>query len=123
MGGGAFVSLDPLDWGVDPAAEGYLLEACQNLGWCGFAGMGEPVPIPWAEIKAYNDIADALSEPWEFQAIRDMSKAYVIGNAHGKELDPATWVQYTGLLMPLILPPSKAAVEVMAVEVLETGDG
>ena len=80
------VLLDPIAWGVDPASEGYLLEACQNLGWCSFAGMGTPVPISWSEIKAYNDLADGMTDPWEFQAIRDISSAYVMGNLNGGHL-------------------------------------
>jgi len=33
-------------------------------------------PLRWTEIKAYADATGALSEPWEFRCVRDMSNAY-----------------------------------------------
>jgi len=33
-------------------------------------------PLSWVEIKSYADATGALTEPWEFRCVRDMSSAY-----------------------------------------------
>ena len=95
--------LSPLRWGVDKSAEGYLLEAMQNLGWCQSGGM-DAAPLSWAEIKAYADCTRDLSEPWEFQTLRDMSMAYLRGyraDLHAE--DPAVQPRHVELgIAPIV---------------------
>lgn len=53
----------------------HLVRAITELGWSGNSGMGI-IPLSWLEIKSYADATEALSEPWEFRCIREMSSAY-----------------------------------------------
>ena len=34
-------------------------------------------PILWQELEAYANVSGKLQEPWEFEAVMSMSKAYV----------------------------------------------
>ena len=104
--------MDPTDWGVDPRVEGYLLTACQNMGWVLSGGFGVSV-LPWAEIKAYADCTGELKEPWEFQAVRDISAAYLHASQMEEDVDdPANWVVYKGLMLPMVLPRDRGRVRV-----------
>ena len=60
--------------------------------------------LPWAEIKAYADCTGDLKEPWEFQAVRDISAAYLhASQMDGEDVDdPAHWVLYKGLMLPMV---------------------
>ena len=111
MAAGGYV-LDPRRWGVDPHAEGYLLNAAQNLGWVAATGFG-PAPLTWAEIKAYGDCTGDLINPWEFQTVRDMSEAYLAGYTSKDGIDPAKWLCYEGCLLPLVLPANRDATRLL----------
>ena len=95
------MALNPLDWGVSASVEGYLLTSAQNLGWCMPTGFG-PAPLTWAEIYAYGQATGDLKEPWEYQVVRDMSVAYLAGHLSEVGVDPAEWILYKGLMMPLL---------------------
>ena len=75
--------------------------AAQSLGWVMNTGFG-PAPLSWTEIRAFAKSTKAISKPWEFEAIRAMSVAYL--SALDNDLDPAKSKQYAGILLPLVLP-------------------
>ena len=107
-----------MEWGVSDTVEGYLLTSAQNLGWTTGTGFG-PSPLTWAEIDAYARCTGDLKEPWEFQTIRDMSMAYIVGYQSDSTVDPAEWTRYKGLMMPIVLPLDAGRVKVTA-KVVET---
>ena len=109
--------LNPLRWGVEQGTGGYLLEAMQNIGWCGSSGFG-PEPLSWAEIKAYADCSGDLEHPWEFQTLRDMSAAYIRGyNSDQGAADPVTQPRYADLHMePLVHVFDRDAARVLAAD-------
>ena len=41
-------------------------------------------PLRWSEIDAYGRSTGVLTEPWEMQAVRDMSVAYLDGLKRGE---------------------------------------
>lgn len=43
------------------------------------------MPILWQEVAAYATVMTELSEPWEFRAVIDMSRAYVEEKRAGKD--------------------------------------
>ena len=102
---------------MDAGAEGYLLTAMQNLGWCGSNGFGAE-PISWAEIHAYAACTGDISEPWEYQALRDMSKAYIKGlSLEPGVVDPATEIEYTDLhIAPIVQLDNPDAAVVLAAQ-------
>ena len=107
-------NLNPTAWGVRDAIEGYLLVACQRLGWVMGGGMG-PSPLTYTEIRAYGKGA-GITKQWERDAIRQMSIAYMRGLE--AKVDPATWDCYKGVLLPLVMPndPDVARIMVMSFE-------
>ena len=67
-----------------PIQEGqYLLDALFEVGPSSFAGMGDEVAISWQEVWAYAQATQAISEPWEFRALVNMSKAFVKARRDG----------------------------------------
>ena len=92
---------------MNESVEGYLLVACQKIGWVMGGGMG-PSPLTYSEIRAYGG---GLVEQWEFDILRSMSLAYL----HGLEakVDPATWDCYTGILLPLVMPNDRDVARIM----------
>lgn len=93
-------NLNPVAWGVNEVVEGYLLAACQQIGWVMGGGMG-PSPLTYLEIRAYCE-GRGISNQWEFDAIRNMSIAYIRGL--DSKVDPANWSCYKGALLPLVMP-------------------
>ena len=70
-----------------PVGEGqYLLEALFEVGPSGTAGMGGEIPLSWAEVWAYAQATQNLTEPWEFRAIVRMSKAFVKARIDGESV-------------------------------------
>ena len=63
----------------------YLIQALVEMGWAANNGFGE-CPLSWVEIKSYADATGAISEPWEFRCVRDMSSAYVTERGHTEPL-------------------------------------
>ena len=110
--------MNPFEWGIDAAVEGYLYNICETLGWHDSNGWG-PIPLPWSEIRAYSKCMRELNEPWEFEAIRRMSVAYCAGLSSKEHLDPALWKRYQGLIKPLVTPsdPGVARVAAVALEI------
>lgn len=56
--------------------------------------MGEPIPLTWLDVWAYGQATQDLSEPWEYQALHEMSRAFVAGMQLGD--DQAADPPYTG---------------------------
>lgn len=61
----------------------YLLDAMWRLRPSRNNGWGE-VPTDWDQIAPFAAATKAISEPWEFDAIYDMCRAYCEGKADGK---------------------------------------
>lgn len=55
------------------------------MGCAAPAGMGGWMPLPFAELRAYGEATGRLSTPWEYETIRAMSEAYVVGLVEGRE--------------------------------------
>lgn len=55
---------------------GYLLEAFLNMK-IATSFQGETQPRSWAEVLAYAQATGAVTQPWELQALFDMSWDYV----------------------------------------------
>lgn len=60
----------------EPDAGGYLLQAFFEAGAFVITGMGR-VPLDWPTLHAYAQATGAISEPWEYQALTRMSRAYL----------------------------------------------
>ena len=67
----------------DLNAGGYLLEALFQVGPMSQTQMGE-APLNWQELALYGHATQALSEPWEYQALFDMSRAYMAARRSGE---------------------------------------
>lgn len=46
--------------------------------------MGDAAPVTWLDLWAYGQATGAVSEPWEYEALQAMSRAYLDGIEHGK---------------------------------------
>lgn len=80
-------------WGIpDLGPVKYLLELLFEVGPVGAGGFGV-MALPWVEIKAFADATGSITEPWEFRAISQMSRAYVTGLREGEN--------------PLCIPPAE----------------
>lgn len=64
----------------------YLLDALFEVGPSATAGMGAEIPVSWTEVWAYAQATQNLSEPWEFRAIMQMSKAFVRARREGESV-------------------------------------
>jgi hypothetical protein len=70
-----------------PVEDGhYLLDALFEVGPSATAGMGAEIPVSWTEVWAYAQATQNLSEPWEFRAIMQMSKAFVRARREGESV-------------------------------------
>jgi hypothetical protein len=74
------VPLVPVDDGQ------YLLDALFEVGPSATAGMGGEIPVSWAELWAYAQATQNISEPWEFRAIMQMSRAFVRARREGESV-------------------------------------
>lgn len=43
-----------------------------------------PQPFSWTEVEAFADAQGLITQPWEFRAIVEMSRAYLIENKAAK---------------------------------------
>ena len=68
---------------VEVEAGRYLLDILFRVGPGWASGMGGETPLPWSELLAYAQATGAISEPWEFEALSAMSRAYVAARADG----------------------------------------
>lgn len=66
--------------------ESYLLDALFEIGPSATAGMGAEIHVSWGEVWAYAQATQNLSEPWEFRAIVQMSKAFVRARREGESV-------------------------------------
>lgn len=64
----------------------YLVDALFEVGPSATAGMGSEIPVSWVEIWAYAQSTQNISEPWEFRAIMQMSKAFVRARREGESV-------------------------------------
>ncbi len=63
--------------GINPDVPGkYLMQALWDVGPSRFDGTIETA-IGWQDLAAYAKVMGTLSEPWEINAVMQMSKAYV----------------------------------------------
>ena len=60
----------------DVGAGAYLIEALFEAGPTLHDSMGEK-PLGWLDLDAYGRATQAITEPWEYRALRDMSRAYL----------------------------------------------
>jgi hypothetical protein len=69
---------------VELEAGGYLLEALFVVGPASRSAMGEAAQITWLDLWAYGQTTGAVTEPWEYETLMAMSRAYLDGLEHGK---------------------------------------
>lgn len=72
---------EPPIW--DSLGGDYLLHALKRIGFYSTFGEGRCV-LTWAEIHAFAQATQAVSEPWEMEALRRMSGAYLGGLHRGE---------------------------------------
>jgi hypothetical protein len=65
-------------------AGSYLIEALFAAGPSMSGAMGGEAPLSWSEIHAFMAATSTITEPWEAQALFDMSRAYVRGKDVGR---------------------------------------
>lgn len=63
----------------------YLVAALLEVGPCTITGFGDEVPITWDVLVAYAQATGAISEPWEYRAVMNMSLSYVDGKRRGAD--------------------------------------
>jgi len=72
--------------GIETDLEGaYLLDALFTVGPTEYRA-GEEGPITWQELRAYGDATHRLAEPWEFEAVMSMSRAYFNAKVQGRDV-------------------------------------
>lgn len=72
--------------GIEKGIPGeYLIDALFEVGPTQIRD-GEEGPVSWSELSAYGQAVQAISEPWEFRAIMNMSKAYLRAKREGKDV-------------------------------------
>ena len=62
----------------------YLLDALVKAGLCGWSPMGDPEPLSWLDLWAFGQATRDVSEPWEYEALAEMSRAFVAGLVLGR---------------------------------------
>ena len=62
----------------------YLVDALAELRFAD-SFQGGLRSVSWTEIKAYGELTEAISEPWEARMLKGMSEAYVTGRSLGKQ--------------------------------------
>lgn len=55
---------------------GWLLDAFFEAGAYVESGMGR-LPLDWPNLLAFSQATGAISEPWEYRALMQMSRAYL----------------------------------------------
>jgi hypothetical protein len=78
---------------VELSAGQYLADVLTDLGFVARDGMGGEHALDWPVLWAYGQATGAVAEPWEYTALRDMSRAYLTGRIEGAD--------------PLSMPPAK----------------
>ena len=92
--------MDALKRGLAPPYPGpmhvdgaeYLYGAFLNAGLTSPAAMGD-VPLTWPDLWAFSQATGDITEPWEFETLREMSAAYISGRESGAN--------------PLSIPPAE----------------
>lgn len=74
---------EPPIW--DSIGGDYLLKALNRIGFYSHFGEGRCV-LTWAEIHAFAQATQAVREPWEMEALRRMSSAYLGGLRQGENV-------------------------------------
>lgn len=46
--------------------------------------MGDRTPLTWPELWAFGQATQTITEPWEYEALAAMSRAYLEGWRHGE---------------------------------------
>ncbi len=63
-----------------------LLAALIGLGCAAPMPMGGWIPLPYSELEAFGRTTRRISDPWEYETLREMSVAYVSGLVEGRDL-------------------------------------
>jgi hypothetical protein len=71
-------ALEPVE--LVPGTE-YLLVIFNSLSMARGAGMSQPLPISYVDIKAYCDLTDLRLAHWELETLRVMDHAYIATTA------------------------------------------
>ena len=50
---------------------------CEVATGRGYSGMGSPLPIAWAEIKAWSELTMTFPTAWEISALRQIDQVYL----------------------------------------------
>jgi hypothetical protein len=72
----------------------YMLDALRSIGFVHNTGFGEG-PFPWSELDAFARCSNRISEPWEYETLRDMSAHYIAGTRLGAKVfaKPPPWYE------------------------------
>ena len=62
-----------------PDVDHPLVDVAASLGWCMSGGMG-PAPLTAGEVMAWCEGMGESLTPWEFDMVRRMSLAFVVGS-------------------------------------------
>lgn len=69
----------------------HLIDYLMEVGPAFHNGMG-PVPVPFFEIESWSRMTATTMTPWEAQALRELSQAYVVSMQQAEKPNcPAPW--------------------------------
>ena len=64
----------------------YLIDALLKMGPTKAGGMGGEMPVEWLDIFAFSMSTRDVGEPWEMEALHQMSGAYLEGKTEGQNV-------------------------------------
>lgn len=64
----------------------YLMTVLFNAGLSEQSAMGDEIGLTWQSVYAFAQGTEAITEPWEVQALHDMSAAYVAAKREGDDI-------------------------------------
>lgn len=70
---------------VELVAGHYIMDAFQKLGMAEFPDGGGYRPLKYLDVITFAQGTQAISEPWEIEAVVNMSNAYCDGREYGSK--------------------------------------
>ena len=92
--------MDHLAWGMEPEHGSYIIKIVREMGWAELSG-NVMVPLSPTRIWAHLHLKKLEVTPLEYEMILETSVAYVGAYYDDRDIDPAWWTEYSGLLIPL----------------------
>lgn len=76
-----------------PDETGYLVASLFEAGPTSIAGMGDGIPLTWADLNTYQQVLGLEFSPWELRTLRRLSSDYLRESHKAKAHDaPPPWI-------------------------------